>query len=340
MKALVKAQRKPGIWMQDVPVPVFGANEVLIQVKHTSICGTDVHIYHWDEWAQATIPVPMTIGHEFCGRVAEVGRDVVGFKPGQMVSGEGHMTCGVCRNCCGGKRHLCSNTLGLGVNRPGCFAECVVLPATNVVALPSDLTSDSACVLDPLGNAVHCALSFDMAGQDVLITGAGPIGIMAIAVARHIGARHIVITDVNEARLNLAREMGASRVVNTTYQSVSVAMEELGITEGFQVGLEMSGAALAWHDLLNAVGFGAHIAVLGIPPNHMPIDWRQVIFKGLVIKGIYGREIFATWHKMIAMLQSGLDISAVITHRFPVADYQQAFELMALGQSGKIILDW
>jgi len=340
MKALVKAESAPGIWMQDVPVPNFGSHDVLIKIKKTSICGTDVHIHAWDEWAQATIPVPMTIGHEFYGEIVDVGSDVKQFKLGQLVSGEGHITCDSCRSCRAGKRHLCPNTRGIGVNRDGCFAEYLALPASNVVVLPEEINPDNACILDPLGNAVHCALSFDMEGEDVLITGAGPIGIMAVAVARHVGARHIVITDVNEIRLNLALQMGATRAVNVTQQSISDVMSELGIAEGFAVGLEMSGNAMAWSDLLNAMANGGHIAMLGIPPHEVSMNLRQIIFKGLVLKGIYGREMFETWHKMIAMLQSGLDVSAVITHHFPVADYQQAFELMASGQTGKVILDW
>lgn len=340
MKSLVKAKREPGIWMEDVPVPEFGVNDVLIKIHKTAICGTDIHIYSWDEWAQATIPVPMTVGHEFYGEIADVGREVKGLEIGQRVSGEGHITCGMCRNCRAGKRHLCRNTLGVGVNRPGCFGEYLSLPASNVLPLPDDITPEQASILDPFGNATHCALAFDVVGEDVLITGAGPIGIMAVAIVRHIGARHVVITDVNDHRLELARKMGATRVVNVKHQSVTSVMDELGMTEGFDVGLEMSGNSSAFNDMLKAMNHGGHVAMLGIPPHDMSIDWNNVIFKGLVIKGIYGREMFETWYKMIAMLQSGLDISPVMTHHFPVDDYQEAFEIMASGQSGKIILDW
>jgi len=340
MKSLVKAKREPGIWMEDVPVPTYGVNDVLIKIKKTAICGTDIHIYKWDDWAQATIPVPMTLGHEFCGEIVEVGREVNGLKVGQRVSGEGHITCGFCRNCRAGKRHLCRNTVGIGVNRPGCFAEYLAMPASNVLPLPDNITDDQASILDPFGNATHCALAFDVVGEDVLITGAGPIGIMAVAIARHIGARHVVITDVNEHRLELARKMGASRAVNIKQQQLKEVMDELGMLEGFDVGLEMSGNPMALNDMMKAMNHGGHVAMLGIPPNDTAIDWNQVIFKGLVIKGIYGREMFETWYKMISMLQSGLTIEPVITHHFSVDDYQQAFEIMASGQSGKVILDW
>lgn len=340
MKSLVKAKREPGIWMEDVAVPEYGVNDVLIKIHKTAICGTDIHIYNWDDWAQATIPVPMTVGHEFYGEIAEIGSEVKGFKVGQRVSGEGHITCGVCRNCRAGKRHLCRNTQGVGVNRPGCFGEYLSLPATNLIGLPDNITGEQASILDPFGNATHCALAFDMVGEDVLITGAGPIGIMAVAIARHIGARHVVITDVNEHRLELARKMGATRAVNVKYQPIKEVMDELEMTEGFDVGLEMSGNPQALNDMLKSMNHGGHIAILGIPPQETAIDWNQVIFKGLVIKGIYGREMYETWYKMIAMLQSGLDISPIMTHHFPVADYQEAFKIMASGQSGKIILDW
>ena len=340
MKALVKAKREPGIWMQDVPTPEYGANDVLIKIKKTAICGTDIHIYSWDDWAQATIPVPMTVGHEFYGEIVEIGSEVKGFTVGQRVSGEGHITCGLCRNCRAGKRHLCRNTLGVGVNRPGCFAEYLSLPASNVIALPDDVTGDQAAILDPFGNAAHCALAFDVVVEDVLITGAGPIGIMAVAIMRHIGARHVIITDVNDHRLELARKMGATRAINVKYQSIKDVMDELGMTEGFDVGLEMSGNPMALNDMFKAMNHGGHVAILGIPPQETPVDWNQVIFKGLVIKGVYGREMFETWYKMIAMLQSGLNISPVITHHFPIADYQDAFQIMASGQSGKVILDW
>ncbi|WP_133127002.1 L-threonine 3-dehydrogenase [Legionella nagasakiensis] len=340
MKSLVKAKREQGIWMEDIPVPDYGVNDVLIKIKKTAICGTDIHIYSWDDWAQATIPVPMTVGHEFYGEIVEVGREVKGLKPGQRVSGEGHITCGLCRNCRAGKRHLCRNTLGVGVNRPGSFAEFLALPASNVLVLPDNISADEAAILDPLGNATHCALAFNVVGEDVLITGAGPIGIMAAAIVRHIGARHVVITDVNDHRLELAQKMGVSRAINVKYQSIREAMEELGMTEGFDIGLEMSGNPMALNDMVKAMNHGGRIAMLGIPPQETPIDWNQVIFKGLIVKGIYGREMFETWYKMIAMLQSGLDISPVITHHFPVAEFQHAFQIMASGQSGKVILDW
>jgi threonine 3-dehydrogenase len=340
MKSLVKAKREPGIWMEDVPIPEYGVNDVLIKIHKTAICGTDIHIYSWDDWAQATIPVPMTVGHEFYGEIAEIGHEVKGFSIGQRVSGEGHITCGMCRNCRAGKRHLCRNTLGVGVNRPGCFAEYLALPASNVLPLPDNISGEQAAILDPFGNATHCALAFDMVGEDVLITGAGPIGIMAVAIAKHIGARHVVITDVNDHRLELARKMGATRAINVKYQSIKEVMDELEMIEGFDVGLEMSGNPLALNDMFKAMNHGGHVAILGIPPQETPIDWNQVIFKGLVIKGIYGREMFETWYKMIAMLQSGLDISPVMTHHFPVADFQDAFQIMASGQSGKVILDW
>ena len=340
MKSLVKAKREPGIWMEDIPVPEYGVKDVLIKIKNTAICGTDIHIYSWDDWAQATIPVPMTVGHEFYGEIVEVGSEVKGLKKGQRVSGEGHITCGLCRNCRAGRRHLCRNTLGVGVNRPGCFAEYLSLPATNVLALPDNISAEQAAILDPFGNATHCALAFDVVGEDVLITGAGPIGIMAVAIMRHIGARHVVITDVNDHRLELARKMGATRAINVKYQPIREVMDELGMTEGFDVGLEMSGNPMALNDMVKSMNHGGHIAMLGIPPQETPMDWNQVIFKGLVVKGIYGREMFETWYKMIAMLQSGLDLSPVITHHFPIADYQDAFQIMASGQSGKVILDW
>ena len=340
MKSLVKAKREPGIWMQDVPMPEYGVNDVLIKIGKTAICGTDIHIYSWDDWAQATIPVPMTVGHEFYGEIVEVGSEVRGLKPGQRVSGEGHLTCDRCRNCRAGHRHLCRNTQGVGVNRPGCFAQYLSIPATNVMVLPDNITASQAAILDPLGNATHCALSFDVIGEDVLVAGAGPIGIMAVAILRHIGARHIVITDVNEYRLDLARQMGASLAINIKDQSLQYAMDTLGMKEGFDVGLEMSGSPLALNDMVNSMSHGGKIAILGIPPQKTAIDWNQVIFKGLLLKGIYGREMFETWYKMIAMLQSGLDVSKVITHHFPVSEYQQAFEIMSSGQSGKVILDW
>lgn len=340
MKSLVKAKKEPGIWMQDVSAPQYGVNDVLIKIHKTAICGTDIHIYSWDEWAQETIPVPMTVGHEFYGTIVELGQEVKGLKIGQRVSGEGHITCNYCRNCRAGQRHLCRNTLGVGVNRPGCFAEYLAMPAVNVLPLPDNITDHQAAVLDPFGNAAHCALEFDVVGEDVLITGAGPIGIMAVSILKHIGARHVVITDINDYRLDLAKKMGATRAINVKYQSIQEVKEELGMLEGFDIGLEMSGHPLALNDLFKAMNHGGKVAILGIPPQETAIDWGNVIFKGLTIKGIYGRKMFETWYKMIAMLQSGLDISPIFTHEFPIAQYQDAFQIMASGQSGKVILNW
>ncbi len=340
MKSLQKSQKKQGIWMHDTEVPQMGVNDVMVRIKKTAICGTDIHIYSWDEWAQKTIPVPMTVGHEFFGEIVDLGTGVKGLEIGQRVSGEGHITCGTCRNCRAGKEHLCRNTLGVGVNRPGSFAEYLVIPATNVMALPDDISGDEAAILDPLGNATHCALSFDVVGEDVLITGAGPIGIMAAAIVKHIGARHVVITDVNDYRLDLAKQMGVSRAVNVKYESLKDVADELGMLEGFDVGLEMSGNPIAFSDMIDAMNHGGKVALLGIPPKETLIDWNQVIFKGLQIKGIYGREMFETWYKMISMLQSGLDVSPIITHQFPIDDFEQAFQIMASGQSGKVILNW
>ncbi|MDF1684396.1 MAG: L-threonine 3-dehydrogenase [Legionellaceae bacterium] len=340
MKSLIKAKPEPGIWMDDSPVPKHGVHEVLIKIHKTAICGTDIHIYSWDDWAQATIPVPMIVGHEFFGEIVEVGQAVKGLTIGQRVSGEGHITCGICRNCRAGRQHLCRNTQGVGVNRQGCFAEYLALPASNVLPLPDDITGDQAAILDPLGNATHCALSFNLIGEDVLITGAGPIGMMAAAIARHAGARHVVITDVNEHRLALAKKMGATRAINIKYNKLQDTMDELGMLEGFDVGLEMSGNPMALNDMVKTMNHGGKMALLGIPPEETAIDWNQVIFKGLELKGIYGREMYETWYKMIAMLQSGLDLSPVMTHHFPVDDFQHAFQMMASGQSGKVILDW
>ena len=340
MRALVKAKAEPGIWMQDVPVPEIGPNDVLIKVRKASICGTDVHIWNWDPWAQKTIKVPMVIGHEFMGEIAKLGDEVTGFQVGDRVSGEGHITCGHCRNCRAGKRHLCRNTVGLGVNRQGCFAEYVSLPAFNVFRVPKEISDEIASFFDPLGNAVHTALSFDLVGEDVLITGAGPIGVMAAAISKHVGARHVVVTDLNPYRLELARRMGATRAVDVRTQTLGDVMQSLGMTEGFDVGMEMSGNDRAFRDLLAVMNHGGRVAILGIPPNEVSIDWNQVIFKGLVLKGVYGREMFETWYKMVAMLQSGLDVAPVVTHRFPAARFAEAFEAMRSGQSGKVILDW
>jgi len=340
MKALVKAKAERGIWMQDIPKPAVGHNDVLIRVNRSAICGTDIHIFQWDDWAQHTIPVPLAVGHEFSGTIVECGIEVRGFEPGDRVSAEGHITCGVCRNCRAGRRHLCMNTKGVGVNRPGAFAEYIAVPAFNVFKLPDAITDDMASILEPFGNATHTALSFDLVGEDVLITGAGPIGIMAVAIARYAGARHIVITDVNDYRLELARKMGASTAMNVTRESIDDTMQALGMEEGFDVGMEMSGNPTAFRDLLRTMHHGGKVALLGIPPDDTAIDWNQVIFKGLILKGIYGREMFETWYKMSSMLQSGLNIEPVITHHFGIDDFQPAFELMESGQSGKVILHW
>ncbi len=340
MQALVKARAAVGIDLQDIAKPTPGPNDVLIRVKRSAICGTDMHIYNWDAWAQKTIPVPMAVGHEYCGEVVEIGSEVAGFKPGDRVSGEGHITCGHCRNCRAGRRHLCRNTVGVGVNRPGAFAEYVVIPAFNAFKLPAAIDDEIAAILDPLGNAVHTALAFDVVGEDVLITGAGPIGIMAAAIVRFIGARNVVITDVNDYRLDLARKMGATLALNVTRDKLDDAMKQLGMQEGFDVGLEMSGNAAALRDMLRTMHHGGSIAMLGIPPNEVSIDWNEVILKGLTIKGIYGRQMFETWYKMAALLQSGLNIRPVITHRLPYTQYQHAFEIMGKGQSGKVVMDW
>ncbi|MDN7125555.1 L-threonine 3-dehydrogenase [Pseudidiomarina terrestris] len=340
MKALAKLHAEPGIWMTDVEQPEYGYNDLLIKIKKTAICGTDVHIYKWDEWSQKTIPVPMVVGHEYVGEVAAMGEGVRGFAKGDRVSGEGHITCGHCRNCRAGRRHLCRNTVGVGVNRPGAFAEYLVIPADNAFKLPDDISDDLAAIFDPFGNAVHTALAFDLVGEDVLITGAGPIGIMAAAVARHVGARHVVITDVNPYRLDLAKKMGATRAVDVSKEKLRDVMSELGMKEGFDVGLEMSGVPSAFSQMLETMNHGGKIAMLGIPPQSVAIDWNQVIFKGLVIKGIYGREMFETWYKMASLLQSGLDLSPILTHNMPVDEFEKGFEIMTSGQSGKVILDW
>ncbi len=340
MKALVKSRPEEGIWLEEVERPRVGHNDLLVRVRKTAICGTDVHIYNWDEWSRETIPVPMTVGHEFSGVVEQVGSEVAGFQPGDRVSGEGHITCGQCRNCRAGRRHLCAHTQGVGVNRPGAFAEYLVIPAMNAYHLPDSISDEVAAILDPLGNATHTALSFDLVGEDVLVTGAGPIGIMAVAIARHVGARHVVVTDVNDYRLDLARKMGASRALNVGRESIEDTMTDLGMLEGFDVGLEMSGNPQAFRGMLDVMIHGGHIAMLGIPPGDSTIDWHQVIFKGLTLKGIYGREIFETWYKMTSMLQSGLDVQPLLTHAFPFEDFQEGFDIMRSGQSGKVVLDW
>lgn len=340
MKALVKKQRTPGLWMDDVPVPEINDNEVLIKTHKNSICGTDVHIYKWDAWAQKRVPVPMVIGHEFIGEIAAIGSNVTGLKIGQRVSGEGHLTCGYCPPCRMGKKHLCMNVKGLGYDCPGSFAEFFKLPAENVFILPDSVSDDIAAIFDPYGNAVHTALSFNLTGEDVLITGAGPIGIMAAAIARKAGARNVVITDINDYRLDLAKKMGATCTVNVSKKSVKDVMKEIGIDFGFTVGMEMSGNSQALSTLLETAQHGGKIALLGILPPNSTIDWDLVIFKMLIIKGIYGREIFDTWYKMTHLLQAGLDISPVITHRFPIDDFEKGFEVMISGNAGKVILDW
>ncbi len=340
MKALCKEKPGPGLVLSEVKEPIIGHNDVLIRINKTAICGTDIHIWKWDEWAAKTIPVPMHVGHEYAGEVVEMGIEVRGFKLGDRVSGEGHITCGHCRNCRAGRRHLCRNTLGVGVNREGAFAEYLAIPAVNAFKIPDGIGDDLAAILDPFGNATHTALSFDLVGEDVLITGAGPIGIMAAAICRHVGARHVVITDVNDYRLDLARQMGASRAVNVGRDRLKDVMDDLRMVEGFDVGLEMSGVPQAFTQMLEVMNHGGKVALLGIPPANTAIDWNQVIFKGLEMKGIYGREMFETWYKMIAMLQSGLDLTPILTHHFKVADFQRGFEIMLSGQSGKVILDW
>src|SRR5512137_475181 len=340
MKALAKLEPAPGLTLTRVKKPEVGHNDVMIRIRKTAICGTDVHIWNWDDWAQKTIPVPMHVGHEYVGEIVEMGQEVRGFALGDRVSGEGHITCGFCRNCRAGRRHLCRNTIGVGVNREGAFAEYLVIPAFNAFKIPDDISDDVAAIFDPFGNATHTALSFNLVGEDVLITGAGPIGIMAVAIARHVGARHIVITDVNDYRLDLARRMGATRTVNVGREHLADVMAELGMAEGFDVGMEMSGVPAAFSSMLTHMNHGGKVALLGILPDGAPIDWTKVVFKGLEIKGIYGREMFETWYKMVAMLQSGLDLTPIVTHRFPVDDYVAGFEAMLSGASGKVILDW
>ena len=340
MKALVKRDASPGLWLEDVPEPVAGINDVLIKVWRTAICGTDLHIYNWDSWAQKTIPVPMTVGHEFVGEIVEVGSNVNDFHPGQIVSGEGHVVCGRCRNCMAGRRHLCAHTSGIGVDRPGAFAEYLSLPMSNVWEHRPGIDLDVAAMFDPLGNAVHTALQFDLLGEDVLITGAGPIGAMAAAVCRHAGARHVVITDINPQRLALAQQLGATRTVDVRQESLQQVQDSLGMTEGFDVGLEMSGNPSAFKDLLASMSHGGKVSILGIPGEELAIDWNTVIFNMLTLKGIYGREMYETWYKMSVMVESGLDVSAVITHRLRYDDFQQGFDAMNCGNAGKVILNW
>ena len=340
MKALIKKNPEVGLWLEDVTVPTPGVNDVLIRVDRTGICGTDVHIYNWDEWAQKTIPVPMVVGHEFVGEIVEVGANVHDFASGDIVSGEGHVVCGHCRNCMAGRRHLCMDTKGVGVNRSGAFAEYICLPQTNVWYHDSDIARDVQSIFDPYGNACHTALSFKVLGEDVLITGAGPIGIMAAAVVRHAGARHVVITDINPYRLELAKKMGVTRAVNVAEESITDTQQSLGMKEGFDVGLEMSGNPSAFRDMIANMCHGGKIAMLGIPTEQLAIDWNTVVFNMLTIKGVYGREMYETWYQMTSMIQSGLDISPVITHRFSYKDFQQGFDVMRSGNSGKVILNW
>ncbi len=340
MKALVKSKSEPGLWLEDVPEPEIGINDVLIKVHKTGICGTDLHIYNWDTWAQKTIPVPMVVGHEFVGEVIDVGSNVTDFHAGEIVGAEGHVVCGRCRNCLAGRRHLCKDTQGIGVNRTGAFAEFISVPMTNVWHHTPGVDEEIAALFDPFGNAVHTALSFDLLGEDVLITGAGPIGIMAVAIAKHAGARHVVITDINDYRLKLAEEMGADVALNIKNGSMDEVKKKLRIREGFDVGLEMSGNASAFRSMIDEMRHGGKIALLGIPPDGMDIDWNKVIFNMLTIKGIYGREMFETWYKMNVMVESGLDLKPVITHRYGADDFEKGFEVMNSGMSGKVILDW
>jgi threonine 3-dehydrogenase len=340
MQALVKSKAETGLWLEEVPIPEIGINDVLIRVRQTGICGTDVHIYQWDEWAQQTIPVPMAIGHEFVGEIVEVGSNVNDFLPGDLVSGEGHVVCGRCRNCLAGRRHLCANTLGVGVNRPGAFAQFIALPMTNIWRHNAGISEEIAAIFDPFGNAVHTALAFPVLGEDVVITGAGPIGLMAIPIVRRAGARHVVATDLNPFRLDLARRMGATLAINPMETPLAEVQKQLGMLEGFDVGLEMSGSRAAFIEMIENMCHGGKIAMLGIPAKPMEIDWRKVIFNMLTIHGIYGREMYETWYKMSVLVESGVNISPVITHRFQYRDFEKGFAAMMSGQAGKVILDW
>ena len=340
MRALAKLTPGPGVQMTEVPVPKPGINDVLIKIRKTSICGTDVHIYNWDAWAQQTIKTPMVIGHEFVGVIEDVGSNVIGFTKGDLVDGEGHIVCGICRNCLAGRRHLCKDTKGVGVNRQGAFAEYLCIPASNAVHVDPAISLDVLSCFDPLGNATHTALQYDLVGEDVLITGAGPIGCMAVAIARHVGARKIVVTDVNPDRLALAKKMGATRTVDVSKEKLPDVQKEIGMKEGFDIGLEMSGNPRALNDMIDNMAHGGRIALLGIMPGAAAVDWNKVVFNMLTIRGIYGREMYETWYKMTSMIQSGLDISPVITHRFPYTEFQQGFDLMRSGKSGKIVLTW
>jgi threonine 3-dehydrogenase len=340
MKALVKKYPKEGLWLDDIPKPGIGPNDVLLKIRKVGICGTDIHIYKWDEWAQKTIPVPMQIGHEFVGEIVEMGEAVTGLFVGERVSGEGHIYCGHCRSCRAGRRHLCMNTQGLGVNRPGCFAEFLAIPASNVLQVPAGISDDQAAILDPLGNAVHTALSYDLTGEDVLVTGAGPFGLMASAVANKVGARNVAITDTNEYRLDLAKKLGTTHAYNIKTHTLEEIMRELDMHEGFDVGLEMSGNPEALRGMVNSMRSGGKIALLGIIPGSATIPWDKFVFRGLQMKGIYGREIFETWYKIFSLLQSGLDISPLVTQHFPAEHFDEAFQIMATGRSGKVVLDW
>ena len=340
MKALVKKSPEVGIWMEDVSIPECGTNDVKIKITHTAICGSDLHIYKWDEWAQRTVPTPLVTGHEFCGIVEEIGPGVTHYKSGDRVSGEGHITCGYCRNCRAGKRHLCHKTVGVGIQRDGAFAEYLVIPESNVWPIHEDIPSEIAAFLDPFGNAVHTALSYEMVGEDVLITGAGPIGIMAVAVCKFVGARNVVITDVNDYRLELARKLGATKAINVSQENIKDSYSDLNMTNGFDVGLEVSGNPSAFKDMLAHMYNGGRVALLGILTESTQINWDEIIFKGLHVKGIYGREMYETWYKMTQMLRSGLDISEVLTHRYPVDQFQDAFDVISSGQCGKVVLEW
>jgi threonine 3-dehydrogenase len=340
MKSLVKARPEPGLWLEDRPKPVAGINDVLIRVRRTAICGTDMHIWKWDEWAQKTIPVPMIVGHEFVGEIVEIGSNVTDFAPGQIVSGEGHVVCGRCRNCMAGRRHMCADAKGIGVNREGAFAQYLAIPAANVWVHSPDIDLDIASLFDPFGNAVHTALQFNVLGEDVLVVGAGPIGIMAAAVCRHAGARHVVVADLNDDRLALARRLGASRTVNVAHEKIEDVQAQLGMTEGFDIGLEMSGSEAGFASLIDNMCHGGKVAILGLPAGDVRIDWHKVIFNMLTLKGVYGREIFETWYKMQVFIQTGLDLAPIITHRFDAEDYQKGFEAMLSGEACKVVLNW
>ena len=340
MKALVKHSPKEGIWMEDVPDPKCGPGEVRIRITHTAICGTDKHIFEWDEWAQNNLKLPLIVGHEFCGIIDEVGPHVTHYKVGDRVSGEGHITCGNCCNCRAGKKHLCPETIGVGIHRDGAFAEYLVIPESNVWPLHEDIPSEIAAFFDPLGNAVHTALAFNITGEDILICGAGPIGMMAAAICKFSGSRNIVVTDINDYRLNLAKDLGASRTVNPRKEDIGTVFEELGISHGFDVGLEMSGNPEAFNQMISLMYNGGNIALLGLLPNSTKVDWNEVIFKGLNIKGIYGREMYDTWYKMTQMIRSGLSVSKVLTHHFKIDDFQKAFKVIEGGNCGKVVLEW